>query len=976
MVFSLLIDLYIVSFQDSSGRVLDKWLVTTREEEQIILQQFLRFGETKSIAQEIILQDSRDNREKPSFPMSPKSESEIKKFIERSNVGMQSFMRGYDPRTLLSKAVPFPASAANVARLLTPVAIPAFPSPTSSAKRDLGGMLLPVSPANALAGSPLTRLQTMQPFDFRREHISPTLSPSASEKSASTNLSEHRSPQNLSLGALTPSSMHNAVSPGRQLMPHTPVKAEMPMELKFTHSANTTPIKHDLSAMDGVLNFSMKDQKSLVNTPPRPRIHSPAVSMVNVSPKSMSPRTPPSHSAPTISHYAEQKIKHLRKSSNPMKRPWQPTPGYGGTLISPSGKKRVLCTACNKTFCDKGALKIHYSAVHLKEMHKCSVDGCNMMFSSRRSRNRHSANPNPKLHMPQARRKLTDDPDMMDDIIVAPQHMPPVMPGLIPGLMAPLMGMGDTIQPPPAPVNTADDPKDAPMVNDARVSVPMPAHPVVTTTNASGEMIYYLDPAALAGIPQQLLPPMPPKLHKNSDSSSAENSVSKSPVHDGDHNASVKERSSRKRKCLVPTRCAQMEDAFVLSDDDGMAVDEDGNMVEGATQKARRLDLDDGANSVDEDGSQNLEDMESDSDDGIIGELFTTSGDEGDSSAESSSERNSSHEQRTVTGEEHPVSDPCHVGSGNCGDDEVKEPSVPGEADKECQNGEDEPLVEADTDDEDGIHSDSSINGMDDFPVDKDNPKKCPSCGQTFQNLFSVKTHYQNVHLKLMHTCSVDGCNAAFPSKRSRDRHSSNLNLHRKLLSTSTEADMNNRNLSLRDEFLPRIYDQQQEFTGNYVPPNTCLDNVENGTMEANNNHSSGLTITDEISPVNGIDMSMDHDQISDDDSGVDQQDGDSDDTEVYNSHHHNNSDGDLNGKDFGPDADPNGDVSCHVCNKSYRDNLVLKEHFEKNHPKEMFRCSIQGCDKIFSTRKSRNRHSQNDNLHRHISPVKINGAL
>lgn len=32
-----------------------------------------------------------------------------------------------------------------------------------------------------------------------------------------------------------------------------------------------------------------------------------------------------------------------------------------------------------------------------------------MMFSSRRSRNRHSANPNPKLHLPQTvRRKLID----------------------------------------------------------------------------------------------------------------------------------------------------------------------------------------------------------------------------------------------------------------------------------------------------------------------------------------------------------------------------------------------------------------------------------------------------------------------------------------------------------------------------------------------------------------------------------------
>ena len=70
-----------------------------------------------------------------------------------------------------------------------------------------------------------------------------------------------------------------------------------------------------------------------------------------------------------------------------------------GVLISPNGKKRVQCHVCMKTFCDKGALKIHFSAVHLREMHKCTVHGCNMVFSSRRSRNRHSANPNPKLHM-------------------------------------------------------------------------------------------------------------------------------------------------------------------------------------------------------------------------------------------------------------------------------------------------------------------------------------------------------------------------------------------------------------------------------------------------------------------------------------------------------------------------------------------------------------------------------------------------
>lgn len=73
-------------------------------------------------------------------------------------------------------------------------------------------------------------------------------------------------------------------------------------------------------------------------------------------------------------------------------------------------------------------------------------------------------------------------------------------------------------------------------------------------------------------------------------------------------------------------------------------------------------------------------------------------------------------------------------------------------------------------------------------PLDRENPRRCTACGKVFQNHFGVKTHYQNVHLKLMHRCSVDGCNAAFPSKRSRDRHSANLNLHRKLLSTSSDS--------------------------------------------------------------------------------------------------------------------------------------------------------------------------------------------
>jgi len=66
------------------------------------------------------------------------------------------------------------------------------------------------------------------------------------------------------------------------------------------------------------------------------------------------------------------------------------------------------------------------------------------------------------------------------------------------------------------------------------------------------------------------------------------------------------------------------------------------------------------------------------------------------------------------------------------------------------------------------------------------------------------------------------------------------------------------------------------------------------------------------------------------------------------------------------------GAVTCHVCTVApFRDNLALKEHLETVHPPEMYHCTVERCDKIFSTRKSRNRHSQNENLHRHL----INGG-
>lgn len=67
-----------------------------------------------------------------------------------------------------------------------------------------------------------------------------------------------------------------------------------------------------------------------------------------------------------------------------------PSSAAGGNC----GGGGILCNICHKMYSNKGTLRVHYKTVHLREMHKCKVAGCNMVFSSVRSRNRHSQNPN------------------------------------------------------------------------------------------------------------------------------------------------------------------------------------------------------------------------------------------------------------------------------------------------------------------------------------------------------------------------------------------------------------------------------------------------------------------------------------------------------------------------------------------------------------------------------------------------------
>lgn len=63
-------------------------------------------------------------------------------------------------------------------------------------------------------------------------------------------------------------------------------------------------------------------------------------------------------------------------------------------LQGSGGGSPITCHVCQKVYSNKGTFRAHYKTVHLRLLHKCKVPGCDTSFSSVRSRNRHSQNPN------------------------------------------------------------------------------------------------------------------------------------------------------------------------------------------------------------------------------------------------------------------------------------------------------------------------------------------------------------------------------------------------------------------------------------------------------------------------------------------------------------------------------------------------------------------------------------------------------
>ena len=327
--------------QDANGSPLDRWNMCTKLEEPLILQQFLRFKETRNITQQLILQDLT---ERSFHPLLDKSKLEaadqlLKKQQEEKAAAVAQKspeLKQRDPPCII------PSLASDDKK-------PEDPVKASSPKRE--------------ATPPQTSLTPSQ------------ASPVSSVASSMTSIQPPASP-------IFPRSMSNGIPlPPSSVSMSSIMPNHFPM---FPFPGIPTSLPQQLSKESG-----------------REASNGGALNL-----------TRPAKEPERESHQELDSDAGSRRSSieaeSMNKR--QFTDDLGTPFVSPTtGKKRVQCNVCMKTFCDKGALKIHFSAVHLREMHKCTVAGCNMMFSSRRSRNRHSANPNPKLHTPQVKRRISQN---------------------------------------------------------------------------------------------------------------------------------------------------------------------------------------------------------------------------------------------------------------------------------------------------------------------------------------------------------------------------------------------------------------------------------------------------------------------------------------------------------------------------------------------------------------------------------------
>uniref|UniRef100_A0A087Y231 Basonuclin zinc finger protein 2 n=1 Tax=Poecilia formosa TaxID=48698 RepID=A0A087Y231_POEFO len=921
--------------QDAAGKVLDRWTIMSREEEIITLQQFLRFGETKSIVELMAIQEKEGQA--VTVPSS-KTDSGIRTFIESNN-------RTRSPGLLTHLENSSPSSIHHFENI-----------PNSLA------FLLPfqyINPVSApMLGLPPNGLPMEQSALRLREPSLPNQGEQVETSESEVSLSPFRTGQSPSRGVLGP----------------------------------------------------------INSTEPKTEPNNCA------SPISPTPSTHPSFSS---------KMHRIRR--------------MGAT----SRKGRVCCNACGKTFYDKGTLKIHYNAVHLKIKHRCTIEGCNMVFSSLRSRNRHSANPNPRLHMPMLRNNRDKDLIRANSTTGTPVisssksgftltspgrpplgfTTPPVDPMLQSPLQSPLVFPSlksvQPVQPVPPFYRTLVSPADL-----VSPPVSLPTSPIIPTTTNS---------TTLMDQQQQILAAV----------------VSHNNVHVSEDLTTSSDPTPKKkpRKSSMPVKIEKevidVADDFEDKDEDdddtihhnhqspsqdemspglalrGMMRQSEDECREGTGSDSRggasELRCMDSFTSEDQDHERDFENESETSDSKMFYRDDLMDGEEHQKHGRGGrgldkEHENEAHEdehlRKDIEGNGH--SSPSPHGPPIKIKEELNDPTY----DMFCMsqyglyNG-GMAAAAAAAASMAALHE-SFISSMgygasppkfptsqspEGDPCSSPDPKICYVCKKSFKSSYSMKLHYKNVHLKEMHVCTVAGCNAAFPSRRSRDRHSSNINLHRKLLTKELDDIVLDPQLTplpkdLRAEFLAKLY------AGHHMGLDPMARMGFRGA--ALNHHTNGLfrgqpddymvldlSTTSSVQSSSSIHSSHESEDGSDegillDDLEEDEEEGNSEGEDLSRRAEggHQDETGELKGgqdevldsssspfllSSTGGSNGSSGGILCNICHKVYSNKGTLRVHYKTVHLREMHKCKIPGCNMVFSSVRSRNRHSQNPNLHKNM---------
>ncbi|XP_070849819.1 zinc finger protein basonuclin-2 [Chaetodon trifascialis] len=366
--------------QFPSGKVLDRWLMVTPEEEVLILKQFLRFGETRPIVELMTLQCLAAVNHLSDAELKPAPKS-CQSSISMNGGPPGGFRNGRRDSRLLSGVCHFKRRS------------PADHSDTVHHFENFpGGQSLPLSfhcPSSAIHC-------LVHPT---KELVPPSKLTQYLQKPGGTKLAETHKQEG-----------------GRRVEENNQVfqrcKGEPALKIKADpdNPNAALTIWHPKPQFNGDqepdLHRGMAKQESTSSL--FPSMNSSLIPTSSSLHPSISSSSPPKISQ-ALQDFTSYPLSPLPSASFLCPLPTassssslHPLPSSLCSLpsLSPAGgrKGRVCCGVCGKSFYDKGTLKIHYNAVHLKIKHRCTVVGCTMVFSSLRSRNRHSANPNPRLH--------------------------------------------------------------------------------------------------------------------------------------------------------------------------------------------------------------------------------------------------------------------------------------------------------------------------------------------------------------------------------------------------------------------------------------------------------------------------------------------------------------------------------------------------------------------------------------------------